>query len=86
MGDRGGHVDRAGGGAALRIEQSDVAGPGRNAGDRAIAANGINAAAIIGGDFAGVAAGAERGHGEQGGETKLHVGAILDAVGAGPRS
>jgi len=72
IGNRRRYVDCSRIGAALRIEQRDITGAGGYARDRTGAANGIDAATILGRDVAGVPAGAEQDDGTESGETKLH--------------
>ena len=68
------------------LNKSDVAGAGGNPGDRAGAADGIDAAAILIGEIAGMAAGAEQGQGQQWRRGEASLGAILTSGEAGARS
>src|SRR5579884_2916043 len=73
-------VDRARIRASRRIEQSDVAGAQRDAGDWTGAPHGINTASVFTRDVAGVPAGAKQDHGGEGGEAKLHLVCVLTSA------
>src|SRR5437763_4988156 len=78
LGHRRSDVDRCRIGAVLRVEHSDVAGSGRNPDDRAVAAHGVDAATILVGDIAAMAATGEQRQGENCGGAKLHLGNVLN--------